>query len=317
MKKNQRKKRAHARRRQRGKNRNRMDEALIKNPEHDIHRHQRRKNQQRHIRQRVPERCCRPLEIRLQARRHVHVLLHLRDLRNRPSQSGVRRKIERDRYRRKLSLMRDRKRLCRRLEVREGAERHCVAVGRACCSSRGRPPARGRRGSARCERIDRRRKRIRRGRKQRRGGQRVRASRSRTLDRRGRRSCAAVSRSRIRLDIQMVQLIRIQLELRLCLQNHVILIQLRIHRVDLTLAKCVIQRIVDRRWRNAQPRRSGAVDHQRHRKAAHLLVRRDVFQLRQLLQSWPQNDSSNHLARSGPDPPACTDTASGSRGRRP
>jgi hypothetical protein len=82
----------------------------------------------------------------------------------------------------------------------------------------------------------------------------------------------------------MVQLIRVKLKLRLGLQNHVILVQLRVHRIDLPLAECVVQRVVDRRRRHAKPRSSRAIDHQRHGQAAHLLIRRNIFELRQLLQ---------------------------------
>ncbi len=82
----------------------------------------------------------------------------------------------------------------------------------------------------------------------------------------------------------MVQLVGVQLKLRLRLQNHVVLVQLRVHRIDLPLAERVVERIVDRRRRHAQARSSRPVDHQRHRQTAHLLVGRNIFELRQLLQ---------------------------------
>ena len=52
-KNNQREKSAHARRRERRQNRNRMDEALIQNPKHNVDGDQRRQNQQRLIGQRI------------------------------------------------------------------------------------------------------------------------------------------------------------------------------------------------------------------------------------------------------------------------
>ena len=61
-----------------------------------------------------------------------------------------------------------------------------------------------------------------------------------------------------------------------------VLIELRVHRADLTLPKDVVQRVVDGRWSNSQPGSGNAVDHQRHGKPAGLLVAGHVFQLRQL-----------------------------------
>jgi hypothetical protein len=59
----------------------------------------------------------------------------------------------------------------------------------------------------------------------------------------------------------------------------VILIQLRVHGIDLALPVSVIQRIIDSRWRYAQPRCCGAIDNQGYRKAASLLVGSDVGKL--------------------------------------
>ena len=42
-----------------------------------------------------------------------------------------------------------------------------------------------------------------------------------------------------------MQLLRIELKFRVRLQNHVILIQLRVERVDLSLSEGVIERVVD------------------------------------------------------------------------
>ena len=82
----------------------------------------------------------------------------------------------------------------------------------------------------------------------------------------------------------MVQLIRVKLKLWLGLQNHVVLIQLRIHRINLALAKRIVERIVDRRRRHTQPGSSRPVNDQRHRQPTQLLIRSNVFELRQLFQ---------------------------------
>ena len=50
----------------------------------------------------------------------------------------------------------------------------------------------------------------------------------------------------------MVQLVGVQLKLRLALENNVVLIHLRVHRVDLPLAEGVIQSVIDGRRRDAQ-----------------------------------------------------------------
>ena len=86
------------------------------------------------------------------------------------------------------------------------------------------------------------------------------------------------------MDVQAVQLVRVRLELRLGLQHNVVLIHLRIHDVDLPLAEGIIQGVVDGRRRDAQSRGGDPVDHQRYGQSSQLLIGRDVFQLRQLLQ---------------------------------
>ena len=74
------------------------------------------------------------------------------------------------------------------------------------------------------------------------------------------------------------------LELRLRLQDHVVLVELRVHGVDLALAESVVERVVDGRRRDSQPRGGDAVDGQRHRQSAGLLVGGHVFQQGRLLQ---------------------------------
>ena len=63
-----------------------------------------------------------------------------------------------------------------------------------------------------------------------------------------------------------------------------VLVELRIHRIDLALPEGVIQSVVDRRRSNPEPRRSPAIDDQRNRETTGLLVGRNVFQLGQTLE---------------------------------
>ncbi len=81
-----------------------------------------------------------------------------------------------------------------------------------------------------------------------------------------------------------MQLFRVGRELRLRFQNHVILVQLRVHRVDLALAEVVVKRVVDGRWSDPQPRGRDSVDGQRDRARAGLLIGCHILQLRQLFQ---------------------------------
>ena len=83
----------------------------------------------------------------------------------------------------------------------------------------------------------------------------------------------------------MVQLVGIQLKLRLTLENNVVLIYLGVHRVNLPLAKGIVQSVIDGRRRDAQPRGGNPVNHQRYRKPSGLLIGGDIFQFRQLLQA--------------------------------
>ena len=74
------------------------------------------------------------------------------------------------------------------------------------------------------------------------------------------------------MNIDMLQDIRIVLELRQRFQDHVILIELGVHRIDLALSKGVVQRVVDGGRSDAKPRRSDAIDDQRNCKPSGLLV---------------------------------------------
>jgi hypothetical protein len=86
------------------------------------------------------------------------------------------------------------------------------------------------------------------------------------------------------LNIDVVQLARIFLELRVSFENHVILVELRIQRIDLALSECVVQRVVDGRRRDAEARSGGAINDQGFGYASQLLIGDHVRQFRQLLQ---------------------------------
>ena len=304
----QRQQRAHARRWQRGKNRDRMDEALVQHAENDIDGHQRRQNQQAFVRERALEGSGRSLIVGDHAGRQIGLRDYLfHGIQRLPERvSGT--QIEGDGDCRELPFMSDGKRLALGLEVREGAQRNrslndggaavppaAAALTAARGAARGgaaawfrskmwwrwkrcwwtcwrstRPLAlvagagrRGQRGSAihAATAADvvpalpetaptsmsggrnaggggGRQQRVAGGRRYARTGARGRAGRIRCR----RRRSAAGGR---RLDIDIVQLLRIELELRVRLQNHVILIQLRVERVDLALPERVVERVVD------------------------------------------------------------------------
>ena len=72
--------------------------------------------------------------------------------------------------------------------------------------------------------------------------------------------------------------------MRFRFQNHVILVQLRVHRVDLALPEGVVERVVDRRRGDSQARRRRPVDDQGDRESSGLLIRGHVFEVRQFFQ---------------------------------
>ena len=76
----------------------------------------------------------------------------------------------------------------------------------------------------------------------------------------------------------MIQLVRVQLKLRLTFQNNMVLIDLRIHRADLPLTESVIQGVIDGRRRDAKSRGGNPVNHERYGQPACLLIGGDIFQ---------------------------------------
>jgi hypothetical protein len=74
------------------------------------------------------------------------------------------------------------------------------------------------------------------------------------------------------LDVDILELFRVALKQRVRFQNDVVLIQLRIKRVDLPLPESVVKRIVDGGWRDAESRGRGAIDGNRRRQTTQLLI---------------------------------------------
>jgi hypothetical protein len=81
----------------------------------------------------------------------------------------------------------------------------------------------------------------------------------------------------------MVQLVRVQLKLRLTLKHNVVLIHLRIHRADLALTESIIQSVIDGGGRDPKSRGRDSINHQRYSQPSRLLIGGDIFQFRQLL----------------------------------
>src|SRR5262249_50625744 len=158
---------------------------------------------------------------------------------------------------RELALAIDGKRRRSPLEERECAQRDGVRrVGSAQQVRRTRP----RGAHAGRNRIGRLRENLRGGRESYRSGQRVRSGGRRSAGskrRGGTRTRGA--RRRIRLNVDLVQHARVPLKLGQRFEYHVVLIQLRVHRVDLALAECVIEGVGDRGGRYTEARRGDAI----------------------------------------------------------
>ena len=110
MRQHERQQRAHARRGQRGKNRDRMDVAFVENSEHDINRRQRGRDQDGLVAERILVCLRRAGEARLDAARQAHRGGRPGDGFHRVSQGHARLQVERDGGRRAKALMRDRQR---------------------------------------------------------------------------------------------------------------------------------------------------------------------------------------------------------------
>ena len=94
----QRQQRADAGRRQRRENRDRVDVALVEHAEHDVHRDDRREDQQQRAVERGAERLRRALEARLDAGRHADLALRGFDGRHRLAERRAGAEVERERH---------------------------------------------------------------------------------------------------------------------------------------------------------------------------------------------------------------------------
>ena len=116
---------ARARRGQSRENRDGMNVALIQHPQHDVDRQQRRQDQDRLRRERILEGRRGSLEAAMDAAPACRISISACiDGARRRTQVSTGRQVERDGHRRELSLVIDRQRRVRRLEMREGRQRH-------------------------------------------------------------------------------------------------------------------------------------------------------------------------------------------------
>ena len=113
-------------------------------------------------------------------------------------------------------------------------------------------------------------------------------------------------------DVELRQRGRVLLIARLRLQDHAVLVGLRIDRRNLALAEGVVERVVDRLHRDAEPAGGFAVDLDLHAQAALLRLRGDVEQPPILSASAPRASRTIRSRRRRRCRPACTDTARGS-----
>ncbi len=86
------------------------------------------------------------------------------------------------------------------------------------------------------------------------------------------------------MNVYLLQHLGFALEVRQGFENDVVLVQLCIQIVDLALAECVVERVVDGGGRDAQTRCGDPVDHQRYGEPSVLPVGSHVGQLRELLE---------------------------------
>ena len=101
-----------------------MNVAFIQDAQHNIDRHQRRRDQQGLTREGVLKRLGDPLKAAADGGGQAHLARGLLDRRDGVAQRRARREIERDGDRRKLALVIDGERRGGGGIVREGAERH-------------------------------------------------------------------------------------------------------------------------------------------------------------------------------------------------
>ena len=115
-------------RRQRRQDRDRVDVALVKHAEHDVHRDDCRQDEQQRAVERGAERLGRALEARLDACGHAELALRLLDGGDGRAERRVRAEVERQRHRRELARVVDDERRVPLLDRRDARERNLAAV---------------------------------------------------------------------------------------------------------------------------------------------------------------------------------------------
>src|ERR1039457_2387780 len=223
-----------------------MNVALVQHAEHDVHRKQRRQNQQGFRRQRVLESSGCPLEAAVDGGGETNLQLRLLDQLCGIAQGGSGREVEGYGHCRELSLVGD------------------------CQRSAGRPEMRERR------QRDLRAGRSRRGRSDLRYGGRLPTSDS-LRDAWGQRTAQRLNAG-LSDHVNAVQRVRRHLILGVNFEHHVILIQRLVDGRDLALTEGVVEYVVDLRGRNSEARRGIAIDDDVLLQAAYLLVAADVFE---------------------------------------
>jgi hypothetical protein len=127
----QRQQRSHTGRRYRGKNRDGMNIAFIKNAQHDVDSAQCGEDQDQHIGTGILESLSRSLPTRLDGGWKTNAAFRFLNCIRRLAESDPRRQVERDRDRRHLPLVIHRQRRVRGLVARKGGQRHGRSGGRA------------------------------------------------------------------------------------------------------------------------------------------------------------------------------------------
>ena len=108
-----------------------MDQAFVENSQHDINCHQCGEDEEGSIRQRLLKRLEGAGKTSMNPSRQSNLLLHLLNRLDRITQRHAGRQIERQRHRRKLPLMIHRDGRSRWFVMRDGAQGHDRAIGRA------------------------------------------------------------------------------------------------------------------------------------------------------------------------------------------
>ena len=106
-----------------------MDVALVEHAENDVHRHDRRQDEEQRAAERVAEGGGRALELALDRRRHAELALERADGVDRVAERGAARQVERDGRRRELADVVDRERRRAGADARERIERHLLPAG--------------------------------------------------------------------------------------------------------------------------------------------------------------------------------------------